>query len=238
MSEAVVGPRFPLYVTGDTAAPRALIVLQEAFGVNDHIRDVADRFTDAGFFAVAPHLYHRDGSPEVPYDNVELAKLLMSHVTAEGLRNDLNATTDFLNSVGYSASSIGAVGFCMGGSVAFYAATLATLGAAVTFYGGGLTTSRMGLPPLLELAGEVRDPWLGLFGDLDSGIPVADVELLREAVSAASVATEIVRYPNAHHGFHCDARPDVYDDAASHDAFDRTVTFLTTHLEAKSAADN
>jgi carboxymethylenebutenolidase len=238
MSEAVVGPRFPLYVTGDTAAPRALIVLQEAFGVNGHIRDVADRFTDAGFFAVAPHLYHRDGSPEVPYDNVELAKLLMSHISAEGLRHDLDATTDFLSSVGYGAPSIGAVGFCMGGSVAFYAATLPTLGAAVSFYGGGVTSSRMGLPSLLELASDVRNPWLGLFGDLDSGIPVADVERLREAVSGVSVATEIVRYPNAQHGFHCDARPDVYNDEAAHDAFERAVTFLTTHLVAKSDSDH
>jgi carboxymethylenebutenolidase len=228
------GPRFPLYVTGDTAATRALVVLQEAFGVNDHIRDVADRFTDAGFFAVAPHLYHRDGSPEVPYDNVDEAKLLMTHLSAEGLRNDLDATTDFLRSVGYGASSIGAVGFCMGGSVAFYAAARSSFGAAVSFYGGGISTSRMGLPPLLELAKDVRDPWLGLFGDLDTGIPVADVEQLRDAVSALSVDTEVVRYASAGHGFHCDARPAAYNEEAAHDAFNRAVAFLITHLVAKS----
>jgi carboxymethylenebutenolidase len=238
MSERVVGPRFPLYVTGDTASPRALVVLQEGFGVNEHIRDVADRFTDAGFFVVAPHLYHRDGSPEVSYDDIDQAKLLMSHVNAEGLRNDLDATTDFLSSVGYRASSVGAVGFCMGGSVAFYAATRSTFGAAVSFYGGGIATSRMGLPPLLELASEVRDPWLGLFGDLDAGIPVDDVERLREALSETSVATEIVRYPDAHHGFHCDARADVYNEAAAQDAFSRAVAFLTAHLAAKSGADD
>jgi carboxymethylenebutenolidase len=213
-------------------------VLQEGFGVNEHIRDVADRFTDAGFFAVAPHLYHRDGSPEVPYDDVERAKLLMSHMSAEGLRNDLDATTDFLSSVGYSAPSIGAVGFCMGGSVAFYAATRPTFGASVSFYGGGITESRMGLAPLLELANEVRSPWLGLFGDLDAGIPVADVEQLRQAVSAAPVATEIVRYPNANHGFHCDARPGVFNDEAALDAFGRAVAFLTAQLAPRSDPDN
>jgi carboxymethylenebutenolidase len=233
MSERV-GPRFPLYVSGDTGAPSALIVLQEAFGVNDHIREVADRFTDAGFFTVAPNLYHRDGAPEVPYDNVDEAKLLMSHLSAEGLRNDLDATTDFLRSVGYGSSSIGAVGFCMGGSVAFYAATRASVGATVSFYGGGITASRMGLPPLLELAKDVRNPWLGLFGDLDTGIPVADVEQLREAVSAVSVDTEIVRYANAAHGFHCDARPAAYNEEAAHDAFNRAVAFLIAHLVAKS----
>jgi carboxymethylenebutenolidase len=237
MTANAAGPRFPLYVSGDTAAPRALVVLQEAFGVNDHIRDVADRFTDAGFFAVAPHLYHRDGSPEVPYDDIERAKQYMGGLNAEGLRNDLDATTDFLRSVGYDTSSIGAVGFCMGGSVAFYAATLPTFGAAVSFYGGGIRSSRMGLPALAELAREVRAPWLGLFGDLDAGIPVADVELLREAVSAAPVVTEIVRYPDAEHGFHCDARPAVYNNDAARDAFARAVTFFTTHLEPALRSD-
>jgi carboxymethylenebutenolidase len=238
MSERVVGPRFPLYVSGDTASPRALVVLQEAFGVNDHIRDVTDRFTDAGFFAVAPHLYHRDGAPEVPYGDLDQAKLLMSHMSAEGIRNDLDATTDFLASVGYDTPSVGVVGFCMGGSVAFYAATLPTFGAAVSFYGGGITSSRMGLPPLLEFASDVRDPWLGLFGDLDAGIPVEDVEQLRGAVSVAPVQTEIVRYPNAQHGFHCDARPSVYNEEAAHDGFHRAVAFLTGHLVAKRATVN
>ncbi len=234
MSGSVVGPRFPVYVTGDTALPRALVVLQEGFGVNDHIKDVADRFTDAGFFAVAPHLYHRDGSPEVPYDDVEQAKSLIGRLSLEGLRNDLDATTDFLSSLGYSAPSVGAVGFCMGGSVAFYAATRATFGAAVSFYGGGISTGRMGLPPLLELAGELRNPWLGLYGDLDAGIPVDDVERLREATSGASVDTEIVRYSTANHGFHCDARASAYNEEAAHDAFDRAVAFLTAHLAPAS----
>ncbi len=234
MSESVVGPRFPIYVTGDTASPRALVVLQEGFGVSDHIKDIADRFTDAGFFAVAPHLYHREGSPDVPYNDVEQARSLIGHLSLEGLRNDLDATTDFLSSLGYAAPSVGAVGFCMGGSVAFYAATRSTFGAGVSFYGGGITTGRMGLPPLLELASELRHPWLGLFGDLDAGIPVDDVERLREATSAAPIETEIVRYPNANHGFHCDARAAVYDEAAAHDAFDRAVAFLTTHLAVTS----
>jgi carboxymethylenebutenolidase len=229
MSE-LVGPRFPVYVTGDTTSPRAVVVFQEGFGVNRHIRDVADRFTDAGFFAVAPHLYHRDGSPEVSDDNIDQAKLAMSHLSLEGLRNDLNATTDFLTAQGYGATSIGAVGFCMGGSVAFYAATTPAFGAAVSFYGGGLSASRMGLPPLLELASELRAPWLGFFGDLDEGIPVAEVEALREATSRVAVTTEVVRYADAHHGFHCDERSNVYNEAAAHDAFERAVSFLTTNL--------
>ncbi len=229
----VASPRFPLYVTGDTQSRRAAIVLQEAFGVNHHIRDVADRFADAGFFAVAPHLYHRDGSPEVPYGDIDSAKEEMSRLTVEGLRNDLDATTDFLSTLGYHARSVGAIGFCMGGSVALFAATLPTVGAGVSFYGGGITASRMGLSPLLELAAQLRAPWLGLYGDLDTGIPPDEVELLRDATSRVAVATEIVRYSDAQHGFHCDERPSVFNESAARDAFARTVTFLDAHLAPK-----
>jgi carboxymethylenebutenolidase len=233
VSETERLPRFPVYVTGSTDAPRALIVLQEAFGVNDHIRDVADRFADAGFFVVAPHLFHRTGSPEVPYDDIDHARSLIGELTHVGLTNDLNATTDFLRSLGYGPTSIGVVGFCMGGSVALYVATLTSVGAAVTFYGGGVRTPRMGLAPLGELAPELKAPWLGLFGDLDTGIPIEDVETLREAAAKASVATEVVRYANAGHGFHCDARPAGYNEEAASDAFRRTLDFFGEWLQDK-----
>jgi carboxymethylenebutenolidase len=230
VSSSAVTPRFPLYVTGSGDAGRALIVVQEGFGVNAHVRDVADRVAEAGYFAVAPHLYHREGSPEVPYDDVDQAIALIGSVTREGLTNDLNATTDFLLGMGYHARSIGVMGFCMGGSVAFFASTLGTVGAGVSFYGGGLAKARMGLPPLLELAAELVSPWLGLYGDLDAGIPVEDVEELRRVTERLDVATEIVRYLGAQHGFHCDARPAVYDKAAATDAYQRAMDFLNAHL--------
>jgi carboxymethylenebutenolidase len=233
VSETERSPRFPVYATGSTVSPRALIVLQEAFGVNDHIRDVADRFADAGFFVAAPHLFHRSGAPEVPYDDVDRAKSLIAELTAEGLTNDLNATTDFLKSLGYGPSSIGVVGFCMGGSVALYAATLTSVGAAVTFYGGGVRAPRMGLAPLRELAPNLKSPWLGLFGDLDAGIPIEDVEALREAAARAPVSTDVVRYANAGHGFHCDARPAAYNEEAARDAFGRALDFFDEYLVAK-----
>ncbi|HVA52393.1 MAG TPA: dienelactone hydrolase family protein [Acidimicrobiales bacterium] len=230
MSTTASSPGFPVYVTGSTGSPRALIVLQEAFGVNHHIRNVADRFADAGFFAVAPHLFHRSGAPEIPYDEFDRAMPLMAELTVEGLTNDLNATIDFLNSLGFGSSSIGVVGFCMGGSVAFYAATLAGVGAAVTFYGGGLTKGRFGLSPLLELAPTLRAPWLGLFGDLDTSIPSDDVEALRVVTAKLPLTTDIVRYPDAQHGFHCDARPSAYNEGAARDAYRRTLDFFAEQL--------
>jgi carboxymethylenebutenolidase len=224
---------FPVYASGTTDSARAVIVLQEAFGVNDHIRDVADRFSDEGYLAVAPQLFHRDGSPEVSYDDFQAAMPFMANLTKQGLTNDLNATTDFLATLGFHAPNIAAVGFCMGGTVSFFAATLGTIGAAASFYGGGVATGRFGLPPLLELAADLQSPWLGLYGDLDQSIPVDQVEALREATDAVSVPTEIVRYAEGQHGFHCDARPDSFNEVAAADAWARALAFFDEHLRDK-----
>jgi carboxymethylenebutenolidase len=224
---------FPVYASGTTDSPRAVIVLQEAFGVNDHIRDVADRFSDEGYLAVAPQLFHRDGSPEIPYDDFQAAMPYMANLTKQGLTNDLNATTDFLATLGFHAPNIAAVGFCMGGTVSFFAATLGTIGAAASFYGGGVATGRFGLAPLIELAADLQSPWLGLYGDLDQSIPVDQIEALRAATASASVATEIVRYADGKHGFHCDARPDAYNETAARDAYGRALAFFAEHLSDK-----
>jgi len=231
MSEPPAG--FPVYASGETDAPRAVIVVQEAFGVNNHIRSVADRFADEGYLAVAPQLFHRDGSPEIAYDDFASAMPLMANLTMQGITNDLNATTDFLATLGFRAPNIATVGFCMGGTVAFFAATLGTVGAAASFYGGGVATGRFGFPPLVELAADLQCPWIGLYGDLDQSIPVEQVEALREATNAASVATEIVRYAEGQHGFHCDARPDAFNEAAASDARRRTLAFFAEHLRDK-----
>ena len=221
---------FPIYASGQTDAARAVIVLQEAFGVNDHIRSVADRFADEGYLAVAPQLFHRDGSPEIPYDDFSSAMPFMANLTKTGITNDLNATTDFLATLGFHARNIAAVGYCMGGTVSFFAATLGTVGAAASFYGGGVATGRFGFPPLVELATDLTCPWIGLYGDLDQSIPVDQVEALRAATDAVPVTTEIVRYPQGKHGFHCDARPDSYDRAAALDAHRRALEFFAANL--------
>ena len=223
----------PLDVAGDASAPRAVIVIQEAFGVNDHIRDVAARFAAAGYYAVAPELFHRVGSPEVDYDDFPEAMAAMAELDAGGIEHDLRAAAAFLAEAGYPPASVGAVGYCMGGTVSFVAATLGIVGAAASFYGGGIEAGRFGFAPLLELAPALTAHWIGLYGDLDKGIPVAQVEALRAAVSSVGVDTEIVRYPDAEHGFHCDGRPAVFnaDDAA--DAHARTLDFFAVHLSDK-----
>jgi carboxymethylenebutenolidase len=116
--------------------------------------------------------------------------------------------------------------------VAFLAAARGALGAAVTFYGGGVTQGRFGIPPLADLAAELKTPWLGLFGDSDQSIPVDQVEFLRKAVDAAAVPAEIVRYPEAGHGFHCDPR-DSYHEVSAKDGWQQTLRWLNAHLASR-----
>ena len=208
----------------------AVVVIQEAFGVNDHIEDVCNRFAAEGYRAVAPHLFHRSGDAVVPYENMRDVMPLLGALTGDDLEADLAATIAYLEGAGFAAGNIAVIGFCMGGSVSFLAAARHELGAAASFYGGGIAQGRFGIAPLAELAADLKTPWIGFFGDADASIPVDQVEALREAATAASVPTEVVRYPDADHGFHCDARPATYDEAAAKDGWDRTLEFFGTHL--------
>jgi carboxymethylenebutenolidase len=226
------GPNWP--VPADEVIPSgpvrgAVIVLQEAFGVNDHIIDVCGRFAAVGYRAVAPHLFHRDGVNALPYD-IELALPHMANLTADGIRADLTAAREHLADQGLPLSLTGIVGFCMGGSITCAIAAEDAYGAAVTFYGSGMHKGRFGFRPLVELAPLLRSPWLGLYGDLDPGIPVDQVEDLRSAAATAHVPTAIVRYAEAGHGFHCDARPANYHEASAKDAWMRTLDWLDRYL--------
>lgn len=211
----------------------AVIVLQEAFGVNDHIEHVTRRLAGEGYRAVAPHLFHRTGDPVLDYGNFEKIMPHMQALSEAGLLADLDASLGYLADAGFAAGRVGVVGFCMGGSVTFLAAVRRALGAAVTFYGGGVSEGRFGMPPLLEMAPTLQTPWLGLFGDQDQGIPVEQVDALGTAADGAPVATEIVRYPDAGHGFHCDARPDSYHEASATDGWSRTLRWFELYLAAE-----
>jgi len=214
----------------DGDARGAVIVIQEAFGVNDHIQDVTRRVAKAGYLGVAPALFHRVGGGTAAYDDFAKVMPLFEGMSDEGVLVDVDATIEHLERQGFPPSRIGIVGFCFGGRVAFLVAARRALGAAVTFYGGGIVAaSPMGFPMLLEEGPSLQTPWLGLFGDLDKGIPVEGVEELRGGVAGARVAAEIVRYADADHGFHCDAR-DAYHEPSAKDAWGRALDWFATHL--------
>jgi len=225
------GP-MPLVVARPSGAPRGgVVVVQEVFGLTPYVHRVCERLAGAGWLAVAPALFHRQGSPAFAPDELDRAREVLATLDEAGLATDLDATLRWLHASGIEPLRCGVVGFCMGGTVACWSAIAFELGAAVTFYGGGVTSGRFGLPSLVEAAPALRAPWLGLYGDLDAGIPVGDVEALRAALVDAPVDWELHRYPDAGHGFHNDER-DAHHPASADDAWARTSAWFERYLAA------
>ena len=222
----------PTYVAAPEGAARGgIVVVQEAFGVTPHIQSICRRLGDAGYTALAPSLFHRVGSPVLDYGDFNAVMPAMGSLTAGGIESDLDAVFEELKRRGFDGPRTGIVGFCMGGTVTLFAGTQWVLGAAVTFYGGGVTQGRFGFPSLVDVAPDLQSPWLGLYGDLDQGITVDDVEALRRVASAAPVPTEIVRYAEAGHGFNNDDRPDAYHEPSATDAWRRTLAWFEKYIE-------
>jgi carboxymethylenebutenolidase len=230
------GPIPAFSAVPSSQARGAIVVVQEAFGLTQHIGEVVDRLATEGFRAIAPAMYHRQGAPVIDYEALQVAEKaerlieVMGSLTAEGLSTDVDATLAMLAGEGFTPEQIGMVGFCMGGAITLLSCTRPGIGAGVTFYGGGVVNGRFGLPPLVELAPSIIHPWLGLYGDQDPSIPVDEVEQLRASAGRAEVPTEVVRYEDAGHGFNCDARPEHFDAASAADGWSRMLAFFDAQL--------
>ena len=209
----------------------AAIVVMEAFGVNDHIEDVTRRAAAAGYHAVSPDFFHRSGGGVAGYDEFPKVMEFFKSVTDDGILMDVDAALDHLHKAGFANDKIAIFGFCFGGRVTFLTAARRQLGAAITYYGGGIvSTGPLPFASLLGEASSLQTPWMGHFGDLDKGIPVEDVEELRAAVDKSKVDHVIYRYADADHGFHCNDRTAVYNKAAAEQAWGRTTEWLTSHI--------
>jgi carboxymethylenebutenolidase len=222
----------PLTVCGpsDSAAPRGgVVVVQDARGITPYLRSVCARLAGAGWLAAAPHLYHRQGFAETPAEGGwPTAATDMLAFTGAGLTADVDDALAYLAAAGARRQAI--LGFCMGGTVALAAAARRPLAAAVSFYGGAVSTPCWdGVPPLVELAPGLRGPWLGLYGEQDALISPAEINDLRAAAARAAAPTELVSYPGAGHAFHSDDRAALYRPDAAHDAWARALAFLDTH---------
>lgn len=227
------GPMRCYEAVPDGDARAAVVVIQEAFGVNPHIEDVTRRVAAAGYHAIAPDMFHRTGGGTVDYSDFgPVIEHFIGIGSDESIMVDVDAALGHLRSLGFTDRRIGVVGFCFGGRVSFLVASQRALGAAVGFYGGGIVTARFPqFPALVDRAPNLQAPWLGLFGDRDESIPAEDVEQLRAALEGARVDTEVVRYADAEHGFNCDARPSHNAEAAA-DAWARTLDWFAGHLGA------
>ena len=204
----------------------AVLVIQEAFGLNEHIKDVARRVADEGYVALAPDLFHRGGKGRTAgYDDLPKALGLMGALKDEEIVADVAAAIEYLEGQpGVRAGRIGITGFCMGGRVSYLVACALPkkIRAAVPFYGGGIPIDR---------TATLDAPLLAFFGAEDAFIPLDQVERLRAQAERLGKQVEIVVYPSAPHGFFCNER-DSYRPEAARDAWERTKAFLQRHLRA------
>jgi carboxymethylenebutenolidase len=223
-------PAYRAAPSGEGPFPVVLVV-QEIFGVHEHIRDVCRRLARAGYLAVAPELYARQGDVGRMTDIQEIVGKVVSRVPDSQVMADLDAAAAWAAQHGKGdAAKLAVTGFCWGGRIVWlYAAHSPKLRAGVAWY-GRLEGSADPLHPKhpLELAGALKAPVLGLYGGADTGIPSESVERMRAVLRGGASGSEIVLYPGAPHGFHADYRPS-YRETEARDGWDRMLRWFREH---------
>jgi carboxymethylenebutenolidase len=227
----VADGEMPVYYArpANVANPPVILVAMEIFGLHEYIKDVTRRLAKAGAFAIAPDYYFRKGEDLTKITEIpKLMPLVNSKPDAE-LLSDLDATAAWAKSQGGDTNRLGIMGFCRGGRTVWeYSAHNKDLKAGVAFYGSLVDPpAQKAIWPKSpsELAPEIKAPVLGLYGEADQGIPVAQVEALKAALQAANKTAEFKIYPGAPHGFHADYRPSYRKDAAD-DAWNQMIAWF------------
>ena len=208
-----------------------ILVVQEIFGVHAHIADLCRRFAKAGYYAIAPELYFRQGDPKALTDMQVLLREIVSKVPDEQVMGDLDATVDFAKGEGKAdVAKLGITGFCWGGRIVWlYAAHSSALKAGVAWYGrvvGDATPMTPKHP--VDIAKDLKAPVLGLYGGADTGIPNDTVDRMRAALKAGSPAaqkSQIDTYPDTPHGFNADYRPSFRKEQAE-DAWKKALAWF------------
>ncbi len=214
-------------------AERGLLVFQEAFGVNPHIRDVTERFAREGYLAIAPDLFHRTAEGfEGRYDDFPSVMPHIKELRGPSIEADARAAFDWLRATGGPDLSVAAIGFCMGGRCAFQAALTLPVACAVSFYGGGIAPNPMS-PGLLDRVNELRAPVLLFWGGKDQHITSEHIRSVEDALKGAGKTYANVVFSDADHGFFCDARPN-YNALAAREAWPLTLAFLDTQIAARA----
>ena len=224
-------PAYRAMPTGDGPFATVLVV-QEIFGVHEHIKDVCRRFAKEGYFAVAPELYARQGDPSKLTDIPKIISDIVAKVPDAQVMSDLDSTSAWAKTTSKADTGrLGVVGFCWGGRIVWmYAAHNPGLKAGVAFY-GPLTGATNDLKPRnpIDIAKDLKAPVLGLYGGADQGIPNDTVDKMRDAMRANKKAGDLILYPDTPHGFHADYRPSYRKDKAD-EAWQRTLSWFKIYL--------
>lgn len=219
------GDKYPGYLALPKAGKGpAVIIIQEIFGVNGHIRSVADQYALAGYVALAPDIFWRsEPRVELGYEGADRDKgiAIMQKTDVDLVVTDLAAAAAALRAMPEVTGNVAAIGYCFGGRLAYLSAARGSVDVAVSYYGGGIQN-------LLDEAAKIRVPIQFHYAELDAGIPLDAVERVK-ASFAGRDDVEFHLYPGAHHGFNCPDRS-AYDQHASALALGRTLTFLGAHL--------
>jgi|TARA_B100001123_G_scaffold439427_1_gene576291 carboxymethylenebutenolidase len=206
----------------------------EAFGVTSHIEKVCDQYAANGYVAIAPALYHRQHpNPKLGYDEMPAVQGYMGALQDNEIIEDVNVAIDYLQNKykRTAGQKIGIVGYCVGGRIAYLAATSCPgLSAASVYYGGRILVPFGDGPAPIDLTSNITIPVMGNFGDDDENPSPADVATIDSALTAAGVTHDFKSYPGAGHGFNCDDRGS-YNEAAATDAFSRTLAFFNSNVK-------
>lgn len=207
-----------------------VLVVQEIFGVHEHIKDVCRRLAKQGYLAIAPEMYFRQGDVSKLTEIKDIREKVVSKVPDAQVMADLDAALSFAAKDGGNTERAAITGFCWGGRIVWlYAAHNPKLKAGVAWY-GRLADASAELTPRhpVDIAGQLKVPVLGLYGGQDAGIPLADVERMREVLKSGKSGSEIVVYPEAPHAFHADYRPS-YRKEAAEDGWKRMLAWFKKH---------
>ena len=208
-----------------------VLVVQEIFGVHEHIKDVCRRLAKAGYYAIAPALHARQGDVSAMSDIQQILRDVVARVPDAQVMADLDATLRFATASGQAdVQRSGITGFCWGGRIVWlYTMHNPALKAGVAWYGrlvGDVNELQPRQP--VDIAGELTVPVLGLYGGKDQSIPLDTVERMRTALTKGRSGSEIVVFPQAGHGFHADYRPS-YDEAAAKEGWQRMLDWFKAH---------
>ncbi len=231
-SVAVEGGALPVYFARPAGGSRlpVVLVVQEIFGVHEHIRDVCRRLAHQGYLAVAPELFFRQGDPRTIENVAEILQGIVSKVPDAQVMADLDACAAWAANHGGAPDWLAVTGFCWGGRITWlYAAHNPGVRCGVAWY-GRLDGAPSELTPKhpLDVADALHAPVLGLYGGQDQGIPLSDVESMREALTKAGGRSMIHVYPDAPHAFHADYRPS-YRKAEAEDGWKRALAWFAAH---------
>jgi carboxymethylenebutenolidase len=208
-----------------------VLVIQEIFGVHEHIQDVCRRFAKLGYLVIAPEMFARQGDVSQLTDIQDIISKVVSKVPDAQVMSDLDATVAWAEkSSKGNINKLGITGFCWGGRIVWlYAAHNPEVKAGVAWYGRLVSESKSLTPKHpVDIASELKVPVLGLYGGSDDGIPVKTVEQMREALKAGNSGSEIIVYPDTPHGFYADYRP-TYRKEQAQDGWKRLLAWFKQH---------